>query len=209
MSQLFERTAKTPFKLDGKPVAAGQVVTLTASQLVHLSAAGCVEHDATANRDVRRQDLPPLQGSAVTASDPRQLAYADASESVLALLIGRKLSLSPDAWHGLSIEERTRVLVSAREEIEAAYRDNPNGIATDTEEGRRADEAVRQHAGNDPAAASASQAPNAQQAVADDLGDLSAAKLRELAKAEGVDLGDANSKAELVAAIRAHRAQAA
>ncbi|WP_185982987.1 hypothetical protein [Aureimonas mangrovi] len=61
MPALIERTARAAFNLGGKPVRAGQVVTIDAIQLKKLAASGCVFESEDDNASVPKADIPALK----------------------------------------------------------------------------------------------------------------------------------------------------
>ncbi|TCM56159.1 hypothetical protein C8J36_103529 [Rhizobium sp. PP-F2F-G48] len=82
MTNLIERTAKSEFQLAGKPVRAGQIVTVDSHTLSRLVAAGVVEADEIGNSRVPVDNGAALQREAVNADvNAEQARVAEARQA--------------------------------------------------------------------------------------------------------------------------------
>lgn len=82
MNNLIERTAKSDFQLDGKPIRAGQILTIDAFTLNRLVSAGCVEKSDEANSRVAVDRGPPVQREIVNADiNVEQARVAEARQA--------------------------------------------------------------------------------------------------------------------------------
>lgn len=82
MNDLIERTAKSDFQLEGKPVRAGQILTVDPFTLNRLVAAGCVERSDEANARVPVDKGPTLQREVVNADiNVEQARVAEARQA--------------------------------------------------------------------------------------------------------------------------------
>lgn len=85
MASTVERTAIASFNLDGKPIRAGQIVTVDALQLARLVKAGCVAESDEENAAVPKADLPATQRGEIDYRQEVEEAAAQAATQIAAI----------------------------------------------------------------------------------------------------------------------------
>lgn len=113
-SNLVERTAKSPFELNGAPVRAGQIVPLNPLQLTRLAAAGCVALTDDDNAEVPVSDLTDLtptptvvlgdKGQTVELTDEEWTRLEGLDQRLISELRGRAVGTwTDDQWARLAL----------------------------------------------------------------------------------------------------------